>query len=58
MAQMPLMPSDWQFSTSLAIMAFTKLSFFLSYLKAGNVDLGRFKKLYLASPVLVHSLAP
>lgn len=39
------------FGTSLAIMAFTGLSSFLSQLKAGNVDLGWFKKLYLASGI-------
>ena len=39
------------FGTSLAIMAFTGLSSFLSHMKAGNVDLAWFKKLYLASGV-------
>lgn len=39
------------FGTSLAIMAFTGLSSFLSHMKAGNVDLAWFKKLYLASGI-------
>lgn len=39
------------FGTSLAIMAFTGLSSFLSHLKAGNVDLAWFKKLYLAAGI-------
>lgn len=37
------------FGTSLAIMAFTGLSSFLSHMKAGNVDLAWTKKLYLTS---------
>lgn len=39
------------FGTSMAIMAFTGLSSFLSQIKAGNVDLDWFKKLYLASGI-------